>query len=146
MKYEGRISRLLEVREGTSMRTGQPWKALPFIFEFFEQEEDRYASFVKLETFDTKVMQQIAQFIAKDEESGKAIIKDGSMELLQNVNVRCDFRLNINIFNGKIYNEVLLRDIEVLTKAEEKPNEEPTVSEIKDNSFAGLEPADELPF
>jgi len=145
MKYEGRISRLLEVREGTSMRTGQPWKALPFIFEFFEQEEDRFASFVKLETFDTKVMQQIAPFIAKDE-NGKAIIKDGSMELLQNVNVRCDFRLNINIFNGKIYNEVLLRDIEVLTKAEEKPNEEPTSAAIKDNSFAELELADDLPF
>lgn len=147
MEFTGRISRLFEPREGVSMRTGQPWKALPFIFEFFESEEDRYSSFVKLETFNTDIMAKIAKFVEKDAD-GKAIIKEGCMELTKNVEVKCKFRLNISLYNGRVYNEVVLRDMEVLTEADEEPTA-PAAEQKQGDSFADLQPAkaeDELPF
>ena len=132
------------------MRTGQPWKALPFIFEFFESEEDRYSSFVKLETFNTDIMAKIAPFVAKDAD-GKAIIKEGCMELAKNVEVKCNFRLSINVYNGRVYNEVVLRDMEVLTEYVEDPNTQsaPAQEQKQGNSFSDLkpaDPADDLPF
>ena len=149
MEFTGRISRLFEPREGVSMRTGQPWKALPFIFEFFENEEDKYSSCVKLETFNTDVMAKIAPFIAKDED-GNAVIKDGCMELTKKVEVKCNFRLNINVYKGRVYNEVVLRDIEVLTEADEQTSTAaPAEGQKQCDSFGDLkpaDPADDLPF
>lgn len=147
MEFTGRISRLFEPREGVSMRTGQPWKALPFIFKFFENEEDRYASFVKFETFNTDIMAKIAKFVAKDAD-GKAIIKEGCMELTKNVEVKCKFRISINVNNGRVYNEVVLRDMEVLTEADEEPTA-PAADQKQGDSFSDLkpaDPADDLPF
>jgi len=125
MELVGRISRLFETREGVSIRTGQPWKALPFIFEFIEHDGDKkYSSFVRLETFNTSIMEQIGQFVVKDE-NGKAIIKDDCMELTKNVEVRCVLRLNVNMYNGRVYNEVNLQKMEVLT-TDDKPASEAT--------------------
>ena len=151
MEFTGRISRLFVPREGVSMRTGQPWKALPFIFEFFESEEDRYASFAKLETFDTNIMAKIAQFVAKDAD-GKAIIKEGCMELTKNVEVKCNIKLDVRVYNVKeaVFNEVKLRSIEVLTEADEQTNTAAPAEEKKHgDSFSDLkpaDPADDLPF
>lgn len=149
MEFVGRISRLFEPREGVSMRTGQPWKALPFIFEFFETDEDRYASFAKLETFNTDIMAKIAKFVAKDAD-GKAIIKDGCMELMKNVEVKCNIKLNVRVYKENVFNEVTLRSMEVLTESDEQTNTAAPAEEQKQgDSFADLkpaEPADELPF
>lgn len=149
MEYVGRISRLFEPREGVSMRTGQPWKALPFIFEFFESEEDRYSSFVKLETFNTDIMAKIAPFIAKGED-GKAIIKEGCMELTKNVEVKCDIKLNVRVYKENVFNEVILRSMEVLTEAETQNTQAAPAEEKKQgDSFSDLkpaDPADDLPF
>ena len=147
MELTGRISRLFEPRKGISKRTGQPWKALPFIFEFFDSE---YDSFVKLETFNTDIMAKIAKFVVKDE-NGKAIIKDGCMDMTKSIEVKCNIRLNINVYNGRVYNEVVLRDMEVLTEADEEANTQNTaVHEHKQGgSFDELTPAnpeDDLPF
>ena len=131
------------------MRTGQPWKALPFIFEFFESEEDRYSSFVKLETFNTDIMAKIAKFVEKDAD-GKAIIKEGCMELTKNVEIKCNFRLNTNVYKGRVYNEVVLRDMEVLTEADEQTSTAaPAEGQKQGDSFGDLkpaDPADDLPF
>ena len=54
MEFEGRIQRVLPVRSGTSQR-GE-WKALPFVFEYFESDEQRWSDKVLLETFDTNIM------------------------------------------------------------------------------------------
>lgn len=45
MEFTGRISKVLPVRSGTSQR-GNEWQALPFVFEYFEHENDRYADSV----------------------------------------------------------------------------------------------------
>ncbi len=61
MEFQGRIAKLLPIRQGVSQRTGNGWKSLPFIFEYFEHESDRYADSVLLETFDTKVIDNLKE-------------------------------------------------------------------------------------
>lgn len=61
MEFQGRIARLLPIRQGVSQRTGNEWKSLPFIFEYFEHESDRYADSVILETFDTNVIEHLKE-------------------------------------------------------------------------------------
>lgn len=61
MEFQGRVKKLLPVRSGVSQRTGNEWKALPFVFEYFEHETDRYPDSVVLETFDTKVIDNLKE-------------------------------------------------------------------------------------
>ena len=61
MEFQGRIAKLLPIRQGVSQRTGNEWKSLPFIFEYFEHDSDRYADSVMLETFDTKVIDNLQE-------------------------------------------------------------------------------------
>lgn len=61
MEFQGRIAKLLPIRQGVSQRTGNEWKSLPFIFEYFEHESDRYADSVMLETFDEKVINNLKE-------------------------------------------------------------------------------------
>ena len=61
MEFQGRIAKVLPVRSGVSQRTGNEWKSLPFIFEYFEHDSDRYADSVMLETFDTKVIDNLKE-------------------------------------------------------------------------------------
>ena len=61
MEFQGRIAKLLPVRQGVSQRTGNEWKSLPFIFEYFENPSDRYADSVMLETFDTNVIDNLQE-------------------------------------------------------------------------------------
>jgi hypothetical protein len=35
MKFQGRVKKMLQLRSGVSQRTGNEWKALTFIFEYF---------------------------------------------------------------------------------------------------------------
>ena len=93
MEFQGRIKKVLPLRSGTSQR-GE-WQALPFIFEFFEHETDRYADSVVLETFDTKVIENL---------------KEG-MEVV------CGFGHRTREYEGKTYNELRLYKIESVRKA-----------------------------
>ena len=150
MEYTGRISRLFEPRKGISKRTGQPWKALPFIFEFSDAEEDKYSSFVKLETLNTDIMAKIAKFVVKDE-NGKAIIKDGCMDMTKSIEVKCNFKLYLNIYKDNVYNEIVLKDMEVLNDSDEQGNSQDTAmpENKQGGSFDELTPAtpeDDLPF
>ena len=61
MEFQGRIAKLLPIRQGVSQRTGNAWKSLPFIFEYFEHDSDRYADSVLLETFDEKVINNLKE-------------------------------------------------------------------------------------
>ena len=61
MEFQGRIAKLLPMRSGTSQRTGNEWKSLPFVFEYFEHDTDRWADSVVLETFDTKVIEKLKE-------------------------------------------------------------------------------------
>lgn len=101
MEFQGRIAKILPARTGVSQRTGNEWKSLPFIFEYFEHESDRYADSVMLETFDTKVIEN----------------------LQEGMEVRCGFGHKTREYtkDGKtmIINDIRLYKIESIRKAQQ---------------------------
>jgi hypothetical protein len=101
MEFQGRIAKLLPVRQGVSQRTGNEWKSLPFIFEYFEHDSDRYADSVMLETFDENVINNL---------------KEG-------MEVRCGFGHKTREYtkDGKtmIINDIRLYKIESVRKAQQ---------------------------
>ena len=88
MEFEGRISRVLPVRSGTSQR-GE-WKALPFVFEYFESPEQRWSDKVLLETMDTNIMAQIGAYLKKGAD-GKAVVENGDCVLMYELKCRVGF-------------------------------------------------------
>ena len=100
MEFIGRVKKILPLRSGVSQRTGNEWKSLPFIFEFFEHDTDHYSQTVVLETFDTRVIDNL---------------KEG-------MEVRCGFEHRTREYDGKFYNEMRLYKIESV-KRENKPAE-----------------------
>ena len=61
MEFQGRIAKLLPMRQGNSTRTGNEWYAQPFVFEYYEHESDRYADSVVLETFNTDIIPHLKE-------------------------------------------------------------------------------------
>ena len=96
MEFTGRVKKILPLRSGVSQRTGNEWKALPFIFEYYEHETDRYADTVLLETFDSNVIDNL---------------KEG-------MEIRCGFGHRTREYDGKTYNELRLYKIESVRGAQ----------------------------
>ena len=96
MEFEGRISRVLPVRSGTSQR-GE-WKALPFVFEYFETEDQRWSDKVLLETFDTNIMAQIGAYLKKGAD-GKAVVENGECVLMYELKCRVGFSHSVRDFD-----------------------------------------------
>ena len=61
MEFLGRVKKILPLRSGVSQRTGNEWKSLPFVFEYYEHDTDHYPESVVLETFDTKVINALQE-------------------------------------------------------------------------------------
>ena len=99
MEFTGRIKKILPLRSGVSQRTGNEWKSLPFIFEYFENPTDRFADTVLLETFDTNVIDNL---------------KEG-------MEIRCGFGHRTREYEGKTYNELRLYKIESVRAAQQAP-------------------------
>jgi len=105
MEFEGRIIRVFPTRTGTSQR-GE-WKALPFVFAYFENGEQRFEDRVRLETFDTNAMKQIAPYCVTDGE-GKAVIENGNVKLKTlDIKCRCGFSHNVKDVQKKDSNEIV---------------------------------------
>ena len=121
MEFQGRIAKLLPIRQGVSQRTGNEWKSLPFIFEYFENPSDRYADSVMLETFDEKVINNL---------------KEG-------MEVRCGFGHKTHEYtkDGKtmIINDIRLYKIESVRKAQNQPAQDNQINNQGDED-------DGLPF
>lgn len=96
MEYEGRISRVLPVRSGTSQR-GE-WKALPFVFEYFETDNQRWPDRVLLETMDTNIMAQIGAYLKRDAD-GKAVVENGECVLLYELKCKVGFSHNVHDYD-----------------------------------------------
>ncbi len=96
MEFEGRISRVLPVRSGTSQR-GE-WKALPFVFEYFETEDQRWSDKVLLETMDTNIMAQIGAYLKKGAD-GKAVVENGECVLQYELKCRIGFSHSVRDFD-----------------------------------------------
>lgn len=54
MEFKGCIAKALPARTGISQQTGKEWTVQPFIFEYYENERDRFPDRVVLEAFDVK--------------------------------------------------------------------------------------------
>ena len=134
MEFTGQVKKILPVRSGVSQRTGNEWKSLPFIFEYHENPTDRYADTVLLETFDTKVIDNL---------------KEG-------MEIRCGFGHRTREYEGKVYNELRLYKIESVKPAqaanqapqganapaaEQSPTPQPNGAQTPQN-----DPNDDLPF
>ena len=61
MEFTGRIMKVCELRTGVSERTGKEWKTQGFVFEYFENQTDRYSDKVYLETFDENIIAQLQE-------------------------------------------------------------------------------------
>ena len=94
MEFKGRIKQILPLRSGVSQRTGNEWKAQPFVFEYFENATDRYADSVLLETYDTKAMETMQE----------------GMEVI------CGFGHRTREYEGRTYNELRLYKFEAVTR------------------------------
>ena len=129
MEFQGRIRKVLPVRTGTSQRTGNNWKCLPFVFEYFENETDRWPDSVVLETFDEKVINSL---------------KEG-------MEVRCGFGHRAKEYDGKTFNELRLYKIESV-KGSEQPAQQPQPQPASEQHAAqhqqqqAHEQPDDLPF
>ncbi len=118
MEFEGRIQRVLPVSSGTSQR-GE-WKKLPFVFEYFENGEQRWSDKVLLETFDTNVMAQIGKYLKKGAD-GKAVVENGECVLLGEMKCKCGFSHSVRTFDRQdgtkaTINEVRMYKFEVLAQ------------------------------
>ena len=127
MEFVGRIKQVLPERRGTSQRTNNEWVALPFIFEYFENENDRYADTVLLETFDTNI---------------QPYIKEG-------LEVRIGFGHRTREYEGKVYNELRMYKIESIKKQQQAPAPSPAPQPQAQNPFSPQNQEggdDDLPF
>lgn len=118
MEFQGRIQRVLPVSSGTSQR-GE-WKKLPFVFEYFENGEQRWSDKVLLETFDTNVMAQIGKYLKKGAD-GKAVVENGECVLLGELKCKCGFSHSVRTFDRQdgtkaTINEVRMYKFEVLAQ------------------------------
>ena len=103
MEFEGKIVRVLPAREGVSQQSGNAWKTLPFVFEFFTPENQQWPERVLLETFDTNIQRQIAPYcktvVGEDQKPKVMLNQYGDVELLGQMAVRIGFSLKVR--NGK---------------------------------------------
>ena len=98
MEFEGRIQRVLPVRSGRSERTGNEWKTLPFVFEYFESGDQRWSDKVLLETMDTNIMAQIGAYLKKGPD-GKAVVENGECVMLGELKCKCGFSHSVRTFD-----------------------------------------------
>jgi hypothetical protein len=155
MEFEGRIQRVLPVRSGTSQR-GE-WKALPFVFEYFESGEQRWSDKVLLETFDTNIMAQIGTDLKKGQD-GKAVVENGECVLLGELKCKCGFSHNVRTFERQdgtmaTVNDLRLYKFEVITQvaAVQPQMQQPAYQPQAQMPFGAPQPqgggeTDDLPF
>ena len=125
MEFEGRIIRVLPTRGGTSQR-GNEWKALPFIFAYYENPDQRWEDKVLLETFDTNQMAQIAQYceIGADH---KVVVENGSVKLKTlDIKCKCGFSHNVKDITTqsgehRAINEVRCYKLEIASQQQPAP-------------------------
>lgn len=96
MKFQGRVKQILPLRSGISQKTGNEWKALPFIFEYYENETDRFPDSVVLETRDTKVIDNLKE----------------DMEIV------VGFGHRIHEYEGRWFNELKIYSLESVARAQ----------------------------
>ena len=149
MEFEGRISRVLPIRSGKSQR-GE-WKSLPFVFEYFENADQRWSDKVLLETIDTNIMAQIGQYLKKGAD-GKAVVDSNGCVLIKELKCKVGFSHGVRTFEKQdgtksLFNDLRLYKFEVLQAQAQAPAPQPTPqTTISFPPPQTAEKNDELPF
>lgn len=99
MEFKGRIMKVLPVESGTSQNNNE-WKKQYFIFEYFEQQTDRYSDKVCLSIMNDR----IAEY-----------------DLHENDEVLIGFGHSIREYQGRYFNELRLYKFQKLTQAQPQP-------------------------
>ena len=120
---------MLPTRGGVSERTGNQWKALPFVFSYYEPGQERVDDRVLLETFDTNVMVQIAKYCVKGDD-GKAVVENGSLKLTGQIPCKIGFGHKVREFQNKqgetvTINELRIYSIEIGAASQQQPAAQP---------------------
>jgi hypothetical protein len=126
MEFEGRILKVLPVRSGTSSK-GE-WKALPFIFEYFETDDQRWSDKVLLETMEPSVMGKIGAFVERGTDN-KGIVENGCMKLKGEIKCRCGFSHSVREWTDKDgktshFNQVRLYKFDILSENVATPQQQ----------------------
>ena len=135
MEFTGRIQNVLPVRSGTSSK-GE-WNVLPFIFEYYETQEQRWSDRVILETMDHDIMRTIGQFVMRDPQTKKGIEENGVMKLTGEIKCRVGFSHSVREYEGKHFNQLRCYKFELVTDKQQPvgaPGEVILPSQI--NNFA----------
>ena len=133
MEVIGRISKVFDVRDGISQRTGEKWVSQDFLLEYFWWSNQTTPSKIMLSIFGADRIQE-------------ADLKEG-----EDVKVR--LHPEAREYNGRWFNDVRFDGIEHIhrEKAQNKPQEEEKPSEqaeqpTKEEKPAAGEKTDDLPF
>jgi hypothetical protein len=103
MKRKGIISRVLKEESGISQRTGSTWKSLPFVFEFYDSEDDRYPQRIKLDEMNEANFETIRTAVKEARNDGRL---GAEVEAIYTVSV---------IDQGeKTYNRFYLRSLNII--------------------------------
>ena len=152
MEFEGRITKVLPVRSGTSSK-GE-WKALPFVFEYFERTDDRWSDKVLLETMEPSIMGQIGAYVERGADH-KGIVENGCMKMKGEIKCRCGFSHSVRDWTDKegktsYFNQVRLYKFEILTEQNVAVAQQQTQQHAQPFPQANQQPAaqedDDLPF
>ena len=112
--------RVLPIRSGTT--ANGEWKVLPFVFEYFENGEQRWSDKVLLETFDQAVMGKIGKFVKRGPD-GKGVYENGSAVLTGEIKCRVGFSHSVRSGQKKdgtgfTMNDIRLYKFELIQPAE----------------------------
>ena len=128
MKVTGIISEILPERSGISQTSGQPWTRFPFIFEFFDDDNKRYADRILLETWSTTDI----EFIRRAHENRlKVTLGIGHGVKRSN--------------DGRVFNELKFYNMELAEGQAPAPQAAPSQAAVAQAPAQGAQP-DKLPF
>jgi hypothetical protein len=114
MEITGRVINVLPKRSGTSTRTGNAWETLPFIFEYFRNDQQTFADRVVLETFDSKVIEAFEKHMIRDADGNPKANENGHILLDQAINCAVEIGHRIRIHEGRTFNDVRLMSFRVI--------------------------------
>jgi hypothetical protein len=146
---------VLPVKSGTG-RNGE-WKALPFVFDYFESADQRWSDKVLLETMDPTIMGKIGAYVERGADH-KGIVENGCMKMKGEIKCRCGFSHSVRDWTdeeGKTsyFNQVRLYKFELITGAATQPQptgqmqqQMPPQAPFPPQQPAPMEENDDLPF
>ena len=139
MELQGRVVRLLPLKEGVAQSTGNPYRTQEFIFGYYENQSDIYERNILLNVRNDN----IEKYMLAENDKIKVRISLGCREYPQG--------------SGKYFNDIRTGDITIIQKANAEPAQTANDSHVNNNpqsqqnAATGSEnhgggDADDLPF